>query len=87
VQRLDAPVVADQAGEAFGGAGVGGQVGHAQRCRRGVWSTGRIGDVAFDQPDVVDVRERQVGGCGQDLDGASGDAAVAGVDVAQRDGV
>jgi hypothetical protein len=64
---------------------VGGPVGHAQRCHRGVRSAGRVGDVAFDQPDLVDVRERQVGRCGEDLDGAGGDSAVAGVDVAQRD--
>jgi hypothetical protein len=34
----------------------------------------------------VDVRERQIRGCGQHLDGAGGDPAVAGVDVADGDG-
>jgi hypothetical protein len=41
--------------------------------------------VALDQPDLVDVREREVGGGGQHLDGAGGDAAVTGVDVTEGD--
>ena len=38
-------------------------------------------DVAFDQPYPVDVREREVGWGGSDLDGAGGDPAVAAVDL------
>ncbi|MGH3989966.1 MAG: hypothetical protein ACRDTZ_22035, partial [Pseudonocardiaceae bacterium] len=51
----------------------------------GALGPGGVGDVAFDQPDLVDVRERQVGGGGQGLDGAGGDPAVGGVDVAVGD--
>jgi hypothetical protein len=34
-------------------------------------------DVTLDQQDLADVRERQVLRCGNDLDGAGGDPAVA----------
>jgi hypothetical protein len=47
--------------------------------------TSGAGDIAFDQPDLVDVRERQVGGGGQDLDSAGGDPAVTGLEVASQD--
>ncbi|MFV2110574.1 hypothetical protein [Micromonospora sp. LOL_015] len=40
-------------------------------------------DVALDQPDLVDVRERQIGRGGQDTDRAAGLAAVSDVDVLQ----
>jgi hypothetical protein len=36
-----------------------------------------IADVAFDERDLVDVREGQIVGCGQDPDGAAFDPAVA----------
>lgn len=45
----------------------------------------RVVDVAFDQPDLLDVRERQVRGCWEDLDGTGGDPAVAVIDFAVCD--
>ena len=61
------------------------RAGHAECGDRGQWGAGGVGDVAFDQPGLVDVRERQVRGGGQYADGAGGDSAVAGVDVTRRD--
>ena len=85
VQRLDAPVLADEGGHLFGGGAGVGQAGHAEGGDRGARGAGGVGDVTFDQPDLVDVRERQVGRGGQYADGAGGDPAVAGVDVAVGD--
>ena len=65
----------------MGTGGVGGQVRHAERGDRGGRGAVEGGDVAFDQPDLVDVRERQILGCGQDLDGAGGDPAVAALNL------
>jgi len=79
-------VLADQGGQEFGSGALGAQAGHAEGGDRGQWGAGRVAGVAFDQPGLVDVGEWQVGGCGQDLDGAGGDPAVAGVDVAGGDG-
>jgi hypothetical protein len=78
------PVLADEGGHLVGGGAGVGQAGHAEGGDRGAWGAGGVGDVAFDQPDLVDVREWQVRGGGQYADGA-GDPAVAGVDVTRRD--
>jgi hypothetical protein len=81
MQRLDAPVPPDQAGE-LGGAGlVGGEVGDAERGDRAGRRAGGVGDVAFDQSHLLDVREREIGRGGADLDGAGGDPSVAVVDL------
>ncbi len=58
VQRLDAPVVADEAGDLFGGGAGVGEACQAQGRDCGALGPGGVGDVAFDQPDLVDVRER-----------------------------
>jgi hypothetical protein len=80
MQRLDAPVVAGQAGEAcWVGAG-GGEAGDTGDGDRGGGVACQVGDVAFDEGDVVDVGEREVLGCGEDLDGAVFDSSVAAVD-------
>jgi len=75
----------DQCGEALGAGGVGGQVGDAKGGDRGGRGAVGVGDVAFDQPDLGDVRERQIRWCGPDLDGAGGDPSVATVDVRGSD--
>jgi len=64
VQRFDAPVLADQGGQQVGGGAAGAQAGHAEGGDRGEWFAGGVAGVAFDQPDLVDVREWQVWGCG-----------------------
>lgn len=77
MQGLDAPVVAGQAGQAcWVGAG-GGQAGDAEDGDRGAWIAVEVADVAFDEGDLVDVREREIVRCGQDADGAAVDPAVA----------
>jgi hypothetical protein len=58
VQRLDAPVLADECGDVGGSGAVGGQAGHAEGGDCGSWCAVGVGDVAFDQPDLVDVGER-----------------------------
>ncbi|WP_435126585.1 hypothetical protein [Micromonospora tulbaghiae] len=68
MQNLDAPLVAVVAGQ-VGGGGLGRTgAGDAElRDGRDVLAGG-VGGVAFDQPDLPDVRERQVGRGGLDLD-------------------
>ena len=85
VQRLHAPVVADQPRD----VGRGGLAAcrlvtpsAATAERRGA---GQVGDVAFDQPYLLDVGEREVGRGGQGLDGAGGDPAVPAVGLPVRD--
>ncbi len=64
VQRLHAPVVVDETGRLVGAGAVGGEVGDPECGDRGQWGAGGVGGVAFDQPDLVDVEEGQVLGCG-----------------------
>ena len=54
-------MVADEPGESFGRGAAGGQAGHAQRRDPGL-GAGLAGDVAFHQPDPVDVREGGLAG-------------------------
>jgi hypothetical protein len=48
VQRLDAPVLADEAGDLFGGGACVGEACQAQGGECGAWGSGGVGDVAFD---------------------------------------
>lgn len=76
VQRLDAPVIAVQAGQlCWVGAG-GGQAGDTEDGDGGAEVSVRVADVAFDEGDLVDVWKREIVWCGQDLDGAAFDATV-----------
>ena len=50
--------------------------GHAELSDGGHRCAGGVGDVAFDQPDLVDVRKRQIVGGGCDLDRPAGDPAL-----------
>lgn len=77
VQRLYAPMPPDHGGEQLRCGAGGGQVGHPERGDRREGGAGGVGDVAFDQPCLVEVGKGQVGRRGQDLDGARGDSAVA----------
>src|SRR6185436_11651659 len=79
VQRLHAPVVADQPRDIGRGSLGGVQVGDPECGDRGGRGAGQIGDVAFDQPYLVDVGEREIRWGGQGLDGAGGDPAVSAV--------
>jgi hypothetical protein len=69
---------------AGGGLGLG-VAGHAELCDGRDVCSGGVGDVAFDQPDLVDVREGQIGWGGPDLDGTAGDPAVSSLDTVVRD--
>ena len=81
VQRLHAPVVADQPGDIGRGGPVGVQVGDPECGDRGGRDAGQVGDVAFDQPYLVDVGDREIRRGGQGLDGAGGDPAVSAASV------
>ena len=77
VKRLDRPLFPDVAGQVGGVCLPGFRAGDAEcgdgRDRLAV----QVRDVPFDEEHLADVRERQVVGGGQDLDGAGGDPAVA----------
>jgi hypothetical protein len=80
------PVSAGKAGQP-GRVGVGGrQAGDAEDSDGGSRCAVRVGDVAFDEGNLPNVRKRQVGWGGEDADGTAFDPAVAlaGVGVADR---
>ena len=56
-----------------GGGVVVGQASDPERGDPGQECPGGVAGVAFDQPYLVDVRERQIRWGGSELDGASGD--------------
>src|SRR6266496_5241754 len=87
MQRLDAPVAAYRLGQRRCACLVRGLAGDPQHGDSGGGLAGDVCDVAFEQEDLVDVREGQIIGRGQDLHGACGDSSVTtvGLGVADRD--
>ena len=87
MEGLDRPLAADKGGDGFEGAPGRVQAGDAERGDVGDGRAVQGGDVPLDETSLAGVRERQVAGRGQDLDGAGLDPAVAAVDggVGDRD--
>jgi len=82
---LDGPFRAGEGGEP-GRAGLGrGQAGDAERGDIGAAAAVQAADVAFDQEDLRRVREREVFGGRQHLDGAGLVAAAPAIAVCVRD--
>jgi hypothetical protein len=77
VQGPDRPLAADQGGDRFGGGAGGVQAGDSERGDVGQRGAVQGGDVPFDEIGLADVRERQVAGRVENLDGAGFDPAVA----------
>jgi hypothetical protein len=77
VKRLDRPLFPDVSGQVGGVCLLGFRAGDAKGGDGGDRLAVQVRDVPFDQEYLADVRERQVVGGGQYLDGAGGDPAVA----------
>ena len=77
VKRLDRPLFPDVSGQAGSVCLPGFRAGDAERGDGGDRLAVQVRDVPLDEEHLADVRERQILGRGQDLDGAGGDPAVA----------
>ena len=77
VQGLDGPLLADVAGQAGGVRPFRFRAGDAERGDGRDRLAAQVDDVPLDQEDLGDVRERELFGGGQDLDGAGDDPPVA----------
>ena len=73
MQGLDRPLLPDVAGQIGRACLPGLRAGDAERGDRRDRLALQVGDVALDEEDLADVREREPFGGGQDLDGAGGD--------------
>ena len=77
VQGLDRPLLADIAGQVGGACPPGFRTRDAERGDGRDRLAAQAGDVPLDEEHLADVREREVIGSGQDLDGPGGNPAVA----------
>ena len=77
MKGLDRPLLADIAGQVGGACPPGFRTRDAERGDGRDRLAAQAGDVPLDEEHLADVREREVVGSGQDLDGPGGDPAVA----------
>ena len=77
MKRLDRPLFPDVSGQVGGVRQPGFRAGDAKGGDGRDQLAAQVHDIPFDQEYLADVRERQILGGGQYLDGAGGDPAVA----------